>query len=146
MPAHLLLRSHPLITSLRLLKTYCAKCELDAKKWWLHLADCAIAFDEKCEKDFGRFSNAPKCLDVLADRSEDWKVSWLLSELEAGWNEIKPLLDSKDAGWECEASGYAEGSPDDIEKDTFNVDVEDDGTYPAYRAKVRPFSLLCSQI
>ena len=113
---------------------YCAKCELDAKKWWLHLADCAIAFDEKCEKDFGRFSNAPKCLDVLADGSEDWKVSWLLSELEASWNEIKPLLDSKDAGWECEASGYAEGSPDDIERDTFNVDVEDDGTLPGVTA------------
>ena len=113
---------------------YCAKCESDAKKWWLHLADCAIAFDEKCEKDFGRFSNAPKCLDVLADGSEDWKVSWLLSELEASWNEIKPLLDSKDAGWECEASGYAEGSPDDIERDTFNVDVEDDGTLPGVTA------------
>jgi len=113
---------------------YCAKCESDAKKWWLHLADCAIAFDEKCEKDFGRFSNAPKCLDVLADGSEDWKVSWLLSELEASWNEIKPLLDSKDAGWECEASGYAEGSPDDIERDTFNVDVGDDGTLPGVTA------------
>ena len=104
---------------------YCAKCDSDAKKWWLHLADCAIEFDDKCERDFGRFSNAPKCLDVLADRNEDWKVSWLLSELEANWNEIKPLLDSKEVGWECEASGYAEGSRDDDDDLEFSVDNDD---------------------
>ena len=106
---------------------YCVKCESDTKKWWLHLADCAIEFDEKCEKDFGRFSNLPKCLDVLANTNEDWKVSWLLSELEAGWNEVKPLVDSNDVGWECEASGYAEGSRavDDNNAD-FNMD-DDDG-------------------
>ena len=104
---------------------YCAKCDSDSKKWWLHLADCAIEFDDKCERNFGRFSNAPKCLDVLADRNEDWKVSWLLSELEANWNEIKPLLDSKEVGWECEASGYAEGSRDDDDDLEFSVDNDD---------------------
>ena len=116
---------------------YCAKCDSDAKKWWLHLADCAIEFDDKCERDFGRFSNAPKCLDVLADRNEDWKVSWLLSELEANWNEIKPLLDSKDVGWECEASGYAEGSRDDDDDLDFsedNDDRDDAGSLPGVTA------------
>ena len=105
---------------------YCAKCDSDSKKWWLHLADCAIEFDDKCERNFGRFSNAPKCLDVLANRSEDWKVSWLLSELEANWNEIIPLLDSKDVGWECEASGYAEGSRDDDDDDDDDDDFSED--------------------
>ena len=116
---------------------YCAKCDSDAKKWWLHLADCAIEFDDKCERDFGRFSSAPKCLDVLADRNEDWKVSWLLSELEANWNEIKPLLDSKDVGWECEASGYAEGSRDDDDDLDFsedNDDRDDAGSLPGVTA------------
>jgi hypothetical protein len=116
---------------------YCAKCDSDAKKWWLHLADCAIEFDDKCERDFGRFSNAPKCLDVLADRNEDWKVSWLLSELEANWNEIKPLLDSKDVGWEYEASGYAEGSRDDDDDLDFsedNDDRDDAGSLPGVTA------------
>jgi len=116
---------------------YCAKCDSDSKKWWLHLADCAIEFDDKCERNFGRFSNAPKCLDVLADRNEDWKVSWLLSELEANWNEIKPLLDSKEVGWECEASGYAEGSRDDDDDLDFsedNDDRDDVGSLPGVTA------------
>ena len=64
---------------------------------------------------------------MLANTNEDWKVLWLLSELEAGWNEVKPLVDSNDVGWECEASGYAEGSRavNDNNAD-FNMD-DDDG-------------------
>lgn len=117
---------------------YCTKCETDerqrkkspssssslasnnnnSKKWWLHLADCAIEFDDKCAKEYGRFPNRNKCLDILANSNEDWKISWLSSELEAGWNEVKPLVESKDVGWECEC-----------EAETREEDEDGDGIY-----------------
>ena len=56
-----------------------------------------------------------------------WKVSWLLSELEAGWNEVKPLVDSNAWDGSAKRDGYAEGSRavNDNNAD-FNMD-DDDG-------------------